>query len=111
MSRYEHTRIKITNVVRGKDTSIPYSNVKSYSTTVYSSIPKSDNDIYVITQMGDRLDLLAQQFYKDQSLWWIISIANDTLSQNSLFIPLGTQLRIPTDIQNVLIEYDTINSF
>ena len=85
---------------------------KRYLTTVrYPEIPLSETDLYVITGDGDRLDLLAQQFYKDQSLWWIISISNDTLSQNSLFIPLGTQLRIPTDIQNVLIEYDTINSF
>ena len=82
-----------------------------YKTVRYPEIPLSETDLYVITGEGDRLDLLAQQFYKDQSLWWIISIANDTLSQNSLFIPLGTQLRIPTDIQNVLIEYDTINSF
>ena len=96
MSRYEHTRIKVTNVVRGKDVSMPYSNVKSFSTTVYGNIPRADNDIYVITQMGDRLDHLAHQFYGDVSLWWYIAKANNL---KFMTLPTGTSLRIPGSTQ------------
>ena len=81
-----------------------------YATTRYPEIPLSPNDIYVITAEGDSLDVLAQQFYKDKSLWWILSIANTDLSQNSLFVPVGSQLRIPTNIQNILSAYDRINN-
>lgn len=68
-----------------------------YSTTFYPKIPLSENDIYVLTGDGDRLDLLADQFYGDPGLWWVISSANGDLPQNSLHLPLGTQLRIPSN--------------
>ena len=81
-----------------------------YRDSKYPRIPLSSNDIYVITTTGDRLDLLAQQYYSDSSLWWIISIANEDLPQNSLFIPVGTQLRIPSDVATILSEYETLNT-
>ena len=81
-----------------------------YKGTRYPEIPLSQNDIYVITTEGDSLDVLAQQFYGNKSLSWVLSIANTDLSQNSLFIPVGSQLRIPMNIQNILSSYDNINS-
>ena len=90
MARYEHTKIKQGIVTRGRSPK-PY-NITSHSTTVYSSIPETDNDIYVITQHGDRLDNLAFQFYGDQSLWWYIAKANNL---SFMTIPTGTSLRIP----------------
>jgi nucleoid-associated protein YgaU len=83
--------------------------IRYYKDSKYPQIPLSVDDIYVITTEGDRLDLLAQQYYGDSSLWWIISTANETLSQNSLFIPLGTQLRIPSNPSTVLINYASLN--
>ena len=80
-----------------------------YRDNKYPRIPLSVNDIYVITNSGDRLDILAQQFYGDSSLWWIISIANSNLSQNSLFIPEGTQLRIPIDPSNIELTFNSLN--
>ena len=68
----------------------------SQSTTFYSTIPQSDNDIYVITQAGDRLDLLASQFYGDVDLWWYIAKANGL---TFMTIPTGTSLRIPGTIE------------
>ena len=47
-----------------------------YTTVRYPEIPRSANDTYVYTTVGDRFDTLAQQYYGDSSLWWIISIAN-----------------------------------
>ena len=90
MARYEHTKIKQSVVTRGRS---PESyNITSYRTTIYSAIPETDSDIYVITQHGDRLDNLAFQFYGDQSLWWYIAKANNL---TFMTLPTGTSLRIP----------------
>tara|TARA_R100001129_G_scaffold88032_1_gene60032 strand:+ start:274 stop:543 length:270 start_codon:yes stop_codon:yes gene_type:complete len=80
MSRYKNTRIEKKK------------NKSYYKTTIFNQVPKQDSDIYVITQYGDRLDLLASQFYGDPSLWWYIARANDL---NTLIIPENIQLRIP----------------
>ena len=81
-----------------------------YSTTKYPRIPLSENDIYVLTGKGDRLDLLADQFYGDPNLWWVISSANGELAQNSLNIPLGSQLRIPANPGQALNLFNQLNS-
>tara|TARA_Y100000592_G_scaffold59199_1_gene92657 strand:- start:3420 stop:3692 length:273 start_codon:yes stop_codon:yes gene_type:complete len=63
-----------------------------YRSTLYENVPVSDNDIYIITQYGDRLDLLAHQFYGDVNLWWYIARANNVFTFN---VPENIQLRIP----------------
>ena len=80
-----------------------------YRTTRYPEIPRSANDVYVYTTIGDRFDTLAQQYYNDSSLWWIISIANDNLNQNSLTPPVGSQIRIPSNPSPILAEFESIN--
>ena len=90
MSRYEHTKIKQGIIIRGR--SPRNYNIISNSTTIYSSIPETDSDIYVITQHGDRLDMLATNFYGDPNLWWYIAKANNL---TFMTIPTGTSLRIP----------------
>jgi phage tail protein X len=90
-----------------------------YKTSRYPEVPLSENDIYVISTQGDRFDVLAQQYYNDSSLWWVISIANTgnagagtlpVLPQNSLIIPEGTQIRIPNNPIDVLDVFNKINS-
>ena len=76
MSRYEDTKIIRTNTTDRKQS------VKGLATTIYTQIPKRDSDIYLITQAGDRLDLLATQFYNDPSLWWYIAQANNLSAMN-----------------------------
>jgi len=83
---------------------------KFYSTVRYPQIPLSENDIYVLVEETDRLDLLANQFYGDSSLWWIISAANDNLSKNSIVLEPGLQLRIPSSPSLVLDLYNKVNS-
>lgn len=83
---------------------------KFYSTTFYPHIPLSENDIYVLTGDGDRLDLLANQFYGDSNLWWIISSANRDLPQNSFHLPPGTQLRIPSNPGQAINLFNQFNS-
>lgn len=89
-----------------------------YRTTRYPEIPLNDNDIYVYSTQGDRFDVLANQYYGDQSLWWIISIANTAIAgtslpsdlpQNSLIIPEGLQIRIPANYADVLNSFKKLN--
>ena len=89
MPRYENTTIRKIK----KEGSVE---VVSKTTTLYDIIPESDNDTYVISQYGDRLDLLAYQYYGDTSLWWYIAKANGL---KVMVIPTGTSLRIPGSIQ------------
>ena len=79
-----------------------------YVNSVYPDIPYSNSDVYVITTLGDRLDILANNIYGDTSLWWIISSANQSPG-DSLTPPIGIQLRIPTDLQPILNAYKSIN--
>lgn len=77
----------------------------------YPEIPLSENDIYVITDFGDRLDLLANQFYDDVTLYWVIASANpNSINFGSLFINEGTQLRIPTNLSEILRSYNNLNN-
>jgi hypothetical protein len=76
--------------------------------TIYPEIPLSDQDYYVISTGGDRYDTLAQQFYNDHTLWWIIAAANNS-ERASLMVEPGVQLRIPTDIQGALDLFRQIN--
>ncbi len=80
-----------------------------YCTVRYPNIPISLSDIYVITTIGDRFDTLAQQYYGNSSLWWIISRANTFLSQSSLTPPIGKQIRIPQDIVPIIDNFEIIN--
>lgn len=85
-------------------------NVSYYRDNKYPEIPLSVNDIYIIASEGDRFDMLANQYYGDSSLWWIISIANTDVAQNSLYIPLETQIRIPYNPGNIVASYNKLNS-
>ena len=96
MSRYENSKVKKDQLIRGKNSPKSY-HVTSYSTTIYSSIPETNSDVYVITQKGDRLDNLAAQFYGDSNLWWYIAQANNL---NTMNIEAGIQLRIPMSKEN-----------
>ena len=81
-----------------------------YKTSRYPEVPLSENDIYVITTQGDRFDTLAQQYYGDSSMWWVISIANESLKQNSYYLPLGVQIRIPANIASIMANYTKLNN-
>ena len=98
MNRYQN--IPILSNEQGK---------KYYKNIKYPVIPLDVSDIYVITDAGDRFDILAKQYYNDSSLWWIISIANPELPQNSYYPPLGYQLRIPQNISSIISQYNQLN--
>jgi phage tail protein X len=81
-----------------------------YRDNKYPEIPLSVNDIYIVASEGDRFDMLANQYYGDTSLWWMISIANPDLPQDSLYIPLETQIRIPYNPSSVMTSYKNLNT-
>lgn len=81
-----------------------------YKPIKYPEIPLSIDDLYVVTTSGDRLDLLAEQFYGDVRLWWIISTANmNAIKRDSFALRAGIEIRIPFDIQNILQEFEELN--
>lgn len=79
--------------------------IKRRGTTILPVIPNSSSDIYIVTTGIERLDKLAQTFYGDISLWWIIAAANG-LGKGSLIIPEGTRLRVPNSggVQDIIIQ-------
>ena len=74
---------------------------KVLKTSIPKTIPKKDDDIYIITQETDRLDLLANEYYGDSRLWWIIATANN-LNGINIGLEGGIQLRIPKNKFDVL---------
>ena len=98
MNRYDNTTILKTQQ------DIPYIKGK-----YYPNIPLSESDVYVITTVGDRLDSLANSYYNDNTLWWVIAMANNNVTKGALYPEPGTQLRIPTDINKVLDLYNQFN--
>ena len=97
MSRYNRTRISVND---GE-------NPKHYKTAIYQEIPESNDDIYVITQEGDRLDTIAQQFYGNPHLWWFIARTNKI---NEMNVEVGRRLRISFDLQKAGVKLDKSKS-
>ena len=93
-SRYKSSRFKKT--IDGREV---------LQSKIYPNIPKTDDDIYVATETGDRFDTLAYQFYKDSTLWWIIACANNIHNAN-IGIKEGTILRIPQNYIDVLRDFE-----
>jgi hypothetical protein len=76
----------------------------------YPIAPQQENDIYAITEWGDRFESLAFQFYGDVTLWWIIAIANPNIVDfASIFLPIGSQIRIPQNISPIIDSYNELN--
>ena len=76
----------------------------------YPEIPLNVADIYIITSFGDRLDNLANTYYNNSELWWIISCANPgVVRRDSFFIKTGLQIRIPLEITNIKRRFEELN--
>jgi len=86
MPRYNNTKRSTS-----KKTNKRYKPFEKYNTTLYKKVPEQDSDVFILTQEGDRLDLLANQFYNDSSLWWFIAQTNNISTMN---VEPGTSLRI-----------------
>ena len=102
MERYINTTINVTS----NQSSI----ITSYLGVKYPEIPYLDTDIYVYTTIGDRLDKLSQQYYGSTEYYWVIASANPDIGLNSLYIPEGTQIRIPINLNNIILSFKQLNN-
>ena len=89
-NRYDDTRIKKAKL-----------GDQVYETTMYPVIDRSNTDIYIRSKEGDRLDNLAFKYYQNANLWWVIAQANH-IGKGTLNVENGIQLRIPTDLSEIL---------
>ena len=76
---------------------------RRFESTIYPVI-NTAADIFITTTSVDRLDKLAEKFYEDSSLWWVIAAANG-LGKGSYIIPRNISLRIPnaTSIRDAVL--------
>jgi nucleoid-associated protein YgaU len=93
VSRYNKIKTKKTNDGR-----------EVYVTKKYPNIPLQNSDTYIATETGDRLDTLANQFYGDSSLWWVIASANN-IHDGAMGVDDGTILRIPQQYLKILNDF------
>lgn len=101
MTNFKKTKVKVDS-----QTKKPY-----YVNEIYPLIPASDSDIYITTRNGDRLDLLAEEYYDNSDLYWVIASANpEKVRNDSFFVTPGIQIRIPADLKGVEIDYNKINT-
>tara|TARA_X000001382_G_C3130355_1_gene166146 strand:+ start:121 stop:420 length:300 start_codon:yes stop_codon:yes gene_type:complete len=96
MQRYATTRKKLDK-----------SGLRVYGTTYYPNIPIENSDSFLITKIGDRLDMLAHKYYGDVSLWWVIAKANGIKGKTAL--DPGVTLRIPGNIQQIIEKFLKLN--
>jgi len=68
---------------------------------MYPKIPIQDSDVFIYPKFGDRLDTLAQKYYEDTSLWWIIAKANN-LDEAHIGLEVDKQIRIPINITFII---------
>ena len=96
--RYNNAQIK-----RDKD------GKRYYKPTIVPNIPIKDSDIFIFPIFGDRFDIIAQRYYGDSNLWWIIAKANE-LSRGELSPNPVVKLRIPTEIEDIIEAVNLSNS-
>ena len=97
MKRYATTRQKIDK-----------SGIRVYSTTYYPEIRISDGDSFMYPIEGERLDNLANKYYGDTTLWWIIAKANGLKCKPAL--SSDEIIRIPGNISSIIEKFQNLNS-
>lgn len=74
-----------------------------YDSVLLPNVDPTDSDIVVITIQGDRLDLLANEYYQDPSMWWVIALKND-MTEVDISMKEGIVLRIPSRNEAIQIK-------
>ena len=69
-------------------------NEKYHESVFNYKIVESNGDKYITLEKDTRLDVLANKYYADHSLWWVIAMANNIMDGLEP-VKLGTVLRIP----------------
>ena len=74
----------------------------------YPVIPIRDSDIFIRGVFGQTFMNLANQYYGDKDLWWIIARANN--QAESIYMIPGKEYRIPQDTGLIFQEFNELNS-
>lgn len=85
----------------------PTTKRRVFRTIRYPEILPSESDVYIMTNDNDRLDVLAQRYYNDSSLWWIIAHANKI--KGTIFVKDGIGIIIPMNVNSIIQDYLKIN--
>jgi len=83
-------------------------NIRYYKPRIVPNIPIKDTDIFVYPLYGDRFDTLAQRYYNNSNLWWIIAKANE-IGKGKIAPNPEEKLRIPIEIDEILESIDNSN--
>ena len=95
--------VPITDIV----TALCLLRYRVYKPTMYPSIPMKDSDTFIAPVVGEKLENLANRFYGDGTLWWIIAKANN-INDSTVISNTLKRVRIPTEIQEVLQKLDEL---
>lgn len=98
MSRYKETKVINDRVI----------GAKVMSSTEYPVIQSKDSDITYYVRFDDTYMKLANRFYNDQSLWWIIARANGKFSGN-FTMEIGEKIKIPREVGEILRQHNKLN--
>ena len=114
MDRYDiakTTKVKDRRgrLIDGFDKRTPIPERTILAGTKYPFIERNESDVFIETRIGDRFDMIAHEFYGDVTLWWIIAMAND-IPGDSMYPPMGFQLRIPNNSADALNAYEKANT-
>lgn len=90
-NRYDQSDL-ITNVKK-ISTDGSEKRVSRLSSVFYPDFSQNQ-DVYIVSKMGDRLDNLAYDYYGDTSYWYVIAIVNN-LGRGTIAVRPGIVLRIP----------------
>ena len=58
-------------------------------------IPVQPDDLVHVVSEGERIDLIANKYYNDSVLWWVVAVAND-IELPPFGVNPGQRLRIPS---------------
>ena len=78
--------------------------------TIYPPIPKHPDDTYVLTTVGDTLYALANQYYNSVNYYWVIAEATEGLNKATLNLTPGLQLRIPSQLNQIISDFRDLNN-
>ena len=78
--------------------------------TIYPPIARHSDDIYILTTVGDTLYAIALQYYNSVNYYWIIAEANEGLDKTTQSLIPGLQLRIPSQLQQILEDFKDLNN-
>lgn len=62
---------------------------------VLEGIPVQPDETQYVVKMTDRIDLLANTFYGDPVLWWVLAVANN-MEILPTDLKFGVTLRVPS---------------